>query len=170
MKKMMYSTLIDSPLGPLLACTDDQGICLLEFENHAPKKRAWIENYHEGSHPFLDQLSQELTEYFAGKRQIFSVPLHPMGTLFQLSVWQTLQQIPFGQTWSYQQQAEHMKQPLAIRAIASANGCNPLSIMIPCHRVIGKNGKLTGYAGGLEKKQWLLEFETRNHTIMQDLE
>jgi AraC family transcriptional regulator of adaptative response/methylated-DNA-[protein]-cysteine methyltransferase len=159
MKKMMYSTLIDSPLGPLLACTDEQGICLLEFENHAPKKRIWVENYHEGSHPFLDLLSQELTEYFAGKRQIFSVPLHPMGTAFQQSVWQSLQKIPFGHTWSYKTQADYLNNPKAIRAVASANGYNPISIIIPCHRVIGSDGSLTGYAGGLEKKQWLLEFE-----------
>jgi AraC family transcriptional regulator of adaptative response/methylated-DNA-[protein]-cysteine methyltransferase len=150
---MIYAQNIHSPLGTILACCDEVGITLLKFEIEAPEIKP---------HPFLAQLENELAEYFSGKRREFSVPLHPRGTAFQESVWKSLQAIPYGKTWSYQEQSEFIKHPKAIRAMAQANGANPISIILPCHRVIGKNGQLTGYAGGLERKRWLLELEGFN--------
>ncbi|QJD97987.1 methylated-DNA--[protein]-cysteine S-methyltransferase [Mucilaginibacter robiniae] len=104
---------------------------------------------------------KQLDEYFAGKRQIFDLPLKQQGTNFQQQVWQYLQQIPFGETISYMQLSQRMQNPLAIRAIAAANGKNNLWIVVPCHRVIGTDGSLTGYAGGLWRKQWLLRHEVQ---------
>ena len=112
-----------------------------------------------GENEFTRQAERELTEYFAGKRSHFEVPLHFPGTDFQVAVWQALQSIPFGTTYSYQQIAEQVGSPKAVRAVGAANGNNRIAIIIPCHRVIGKNGKLTGYGGGLERKEWLLRHE-----------
>jgi methylated-DNA-[protein]-cysteine S-methyltransferase len=109
----------------------------------------------------LNDACQQLDEYFAGKRLVFDFPVKQCGTAFQQEVWTELLNIPFGQTISYSQLSNRMKNPLAIRAIASANGKNNLWIVVPCHRVIGANGSLTGYAGGLWRKQWLLEHETK---------
>ncbi|MEH6764060.1 MAG: methylated-DNA--[protein]-cysteine S-methyltransferase [Aequorivita antarctica] len=102
----------------------------------------------------------QLEEYFEGKRKEFSLKLSPEGTDFQKRVWKQLEEIPFGKTTSYQQMANKLGDPKVIRAAASANGKNPISIIIPCHRVIGSDGSLTGYAGGLHRKKWLLEFES----------
>src|SRR5690606_5420526 len=113
-----------------------------------------------------DQLEQELKEYFDGKRKEFSVPLHMPGNEFSQTVWQTLQKIPYGKTWTYKEQAELMKRPKAIRAIASTNGRNRLAILVPCHRVIGSDGSMTGYAAGVERKKWLLRFE-REHSEVE---
>lgn len=107
----------------------------------------------------IDQTCHELDEYFAGKRQEFTLPLIPQGTAFEQRVWKELQTIPFGTTRSYSQQTELLGNMKAIRAVAAANGRNPLWLVIPCHRVIGKNGDLTGYAGGLWRKEWLLRHE-----------
>lgn len=107
----------------------------------------------------LDQLERELAEYFDKKRTHFTVPLHMTGSDFQQSVWKALLLIPYGKTWTYKQQALHLDNLLAIRAIAAANGQNRHAIIIPCHRVIGSDGSLTGYAGGLSKKDWLLKHE-----------
>jgi AraC family transcriptional regulator of adaptative response/methylated-DNA-[protein]-cysteine methyltransferase len=116
---------------------------------------------------FIKQARLEIEEYFAGKRTCLSLALHTPGTEFQNQVWDCLQLIPFGQTRSYQQQAEKMNCPSAVRAVASANGFNKIAIVIPCHRVIVKNGQLTGYGGGLERKQWLLEHEQRLSSTQQ---
>lgn len=151
--------LINTPLGLMVAGSTSKGIYLFEFQNHAPKLRLMQQT---NTADFIPALEKELNEYFNGKRIDFTVPLDLSGTSFQQSVWRALQTIPYGETWSYQQQAEYLNNPRAIRAVASANGCNPVSILIPCHRVIGKNGQLTGYAGGLERKQWLLDFESCN--------
>ncbi|NCO45642.1 MAG: methylated-DNA--[protein]-cysteine S-methyltransferase, partial [Vibrio sp.] len=102
---------------------------------------------------------KQLDEYFSGKRTIFTLPLAAKGTEFQQSVWQALCKIPYGETWNYQQIAEAIGNPKAVRAVGLANGRNPISIIVPCHRVIGKSGKLTGYAGGLNRKASLLELE-----------
>ena len=113
-------------------------------------------------HPLLDLAEAQFSEYFGGSRTEFSELLCHMsdyGTNFQQSVWQALVAIPFGDTWSYSQLAAHLNNPKAVRAVGAANGKNPLAIVVPCHRVIGANGTLTGYAGGLDKKQWLLAFE-----------
>ncbi|MCL4156387.1 UNVERIFIED_CONTAM: hypothetical protein GTU68_053483, partial [Idotea baltica] len=115
-----------------------------------------------GNNPHLSQLELELKEYFNGYRKKFTVALHTPGTDFQKKAWKALGDIPYGETRSYQQQAIRIDNPTAVRAVASANGFNRISIIIPCHRVIGKDGSLTGYGGGLEKKKWLLDFERAN--------
>jgi O-6-methylguanine DNA methyltransferase len=112
-----------------------------------------------GSIDVLDQTRLQLAEYFAGQRRQFSVPLRLSGTPFQQAVWEALRQIPFGQTRSYLEQARQLQQPLAIRAVAAANGQNPVAVLVPCHRVLGAGGKLTGYRGGLWRKKALLDLE-----------
>lgn len=167
-KAIILITRLTTPLGPMYACTTDQGICLLEFTD----RRMLETEFHDlqkrlnaiilvGENEYTQQLKEELTEYFAGKLQQFKVPLHHPGTPFQQSVWRALMQIPFGATRSYQQQAETLNKPKAVRAVASANGHNRIAIVIPCHRVIGKDGSLKGYAGGLERKRWLLDHEQK---------
>lgn len=128
----------------------------------------WFETYttlakdlgeFSAKHSVLQLTMTQLTEYFSGRRKDFDLPLAASGTAFQQSVWQALREIPFGQTASYLDLAQSIKNPKAVRAVGSANGKNPISIVVPCHRVIGTNGKLTGYAGGLDRKLWLLEHE-----------
>ncbi len=111
--------------------------------------------------PLLQQAAAQLAEYFAGERQTFDLPLAAAGTVFQQQVWQQLRQIPFGQTQSYGELAQQLGNKNAMRAVGAANGRNPIAIIVPCHRVIGADGKLTGYAGGLERKIWLLQHELR---------
>lgn len=159
-------TMIESRLGPLLAATTDEGIALLEFTD-----RRMLENNLEqirrrlscalvpGGHPLLDQIRAELEEYFAGKRSAFEVPLSMRGTPFQEKVWTELRRIPHGETISYDELARRIGQPTAQRAVARANGMNRICILIPCHRVIGKDGSLTGYGGGLWRKRLLLGLE-----------
>jgi len=110
-------------------------------------------------HAVLNQTKLQLEEYFSGRRTQFDLPLAAKGTDFQQSVWQALCKIPYGETWSYQQLADEIGNPKAVRAVGLANGKNPISVIVPCHRVIGKNGKLTGYAGGVETKEKLLQLE-----------
>lgn len=157
---------LTTPIGPMLVCATSEGICLLEFT-----MRKMLETEFEdlqkrlkapiltGENAHIIQLKRELEEYFKGERQVFEVALHQVGTDFQQLVWDELLRIPYGTTTSYQKQAKAMGRDTAVRAIASANGCNKIAIVIPCHRVIGSDGSLTGYAGGLERKQWLLDFE-----------
>ncbi len=114
---------------------------------------------------FLVNCAEQIIEYFEGKRKTFDVLLCPKGTEFQKKVWTELQKIPYGQTVSYQQIAQRVGDPKAIRAVGTANGKNPMTILIPCHRVIGSDGKLTGYAGGLERKQALLDLERKNKQL-----
>ena len=146
-----------SPLGQITLQANDKGLLGAWFE---------VETTQPGSlgtrmddHPVLQQAMSEFDEYFSGTRMEFSVPLAATGTAFQQKVWQALTTIPAGQTWCYQDLANAIDNPKAVRAVGLANGKNPLSIIVPCHRVIGKNGKLTGYAGGVERKQWLLDHE-----------
>jgi len=120
-------------------------------------------------HPILCEAECQLREYFAGERQQFDMPYDTVGTEFQKKVWQALLTIPFGETRSYQQIAEQIGNPKAVRAVGAANGKNPLSIMAPCHRVIGSNGKLTGFAGGLTVKAFLLELESPQKTLSSAL-
>ena len=114
-------------------------------------------------------MQTQLGEYFQGTRREFSVPLHAPGSPFQRRVWNALQTIPYGETTHYQALAEQLGKPAAVRAVAAANGANRLSILIPCHRVIGKDGSLTGYGGGLQRKQWLLDHEQGRHQVQPDL-
>lgn len=149
---------IDSPIGRLLIAADDDGIRALEFpENRHPVKREG--EWREGEHPLLDEAARQLGEYFAGERRGFDLPLAPRGTEFQRKVWLALRGIPFGQTWSYAQLAKSIDNMQAMRAVGAANGRNPIPIIVPCHRVIGANGTLTGFGGGLPTKEFLLRLE-----------
>lgn len=155
---MIRHTVIDSPVGPLLLAADDTHLQVLEFETPAhPVKRG--DGWQEGRNAVLDEAHAQLDEYFAGKRQHFDLPLSPQGTEFQREVWWKLADIPYGETISYAQLASRIGNPKAMRAVGSANGRNPLSIVLPCHRVIGADGSLTGYGGGLPIKTFLLKLE-----------
>ena len=144
-----YETII----GYLTISADEQGITDVSFGKRNPVDAVCQET------PVIKQAVSELQEYFEGRRREFTVPLHPQGTDFQLRVWQVLRTIPYGKTWSYKQVATAAGNPNASRAVGMANNRNPIAIIIPCHRVIGANGRLVGYAGGLDVKEKLLEIE-----------
>lgn len=144
-----------TPLGTAVITEQDGFVTAISITDSSPE-----ENDHEPGTATLQAIKQ-LDEYFAGKRLEFDFPMKPDGTLFQQEVWRNLLMIPYGITMSYAGLSKQMNNPLAIRAIAAANGQNPLWIVVPCHRVIGSNGSLTGYAGGLWRKQWLLEHEAK---------
>ena len=146
----MSTAVISSPIGKLKVEASDNQVVVLQFTN---------EPQTTGYDQFLQQVAVELREYFAGKRRSFDFPLAPSGTKFQELVWQELLKIPYGETISYRELANRLGQPGAVRAVAVANGKNPIVIAIPCHRVIGADGSLTGYAGGLERKKALLRLE-----------
>lgn len=152
-----------------MAGTTDAGICLLDwkYRKMMPAIQRRIseglnEVFEEGEHGLFAQLKCELDEYFSGKRTEFSIPFQTIGSDFQKSVWDSLNRIPYGKTVTYMHQAKVYGDEKAIRAIATANGANGISIIIPCHRVIGADGSLTGYAGGLTAKRWLLEHERKH--------
>lgn len=154
----IFCTTIDSPVGPLLLAASDDGLHAIEFKKTAhPVKRD--DTWHEGDHPLLQQAHHQLGEYFATTRITFDLPLAPRGTEFQRAVWHALASIPYGETISYAQLAARVDRPTASRAVGAANGRNPLPIVLPCHRVIGANGSLTGFGGGLPTKQFLLQLE-----------
>lgn len=157
---------LTTPLGPMFVCATDKGICLLEFVDRRMLEtefrdiqRLLKSKIIAGENSHIKQAKKEIQEYFDGHRKQFDVSLHTPGTEFQNTVWSCLKRIPYGETISYQKQAEMLYKPEAVRAVASANGFNRIAIIIPCHRVIGKNGNLTGYGGGLERKRWLLGHE-----------
>lgn len=157
---------IQTPLGEMIACAIHEGICLLEFtdrKNIEKQLKSLSKTLNaeiiEEEHPHFKQLEEELKEYFEGKREKFEIPLFITGTEFQEKVWQLLREIPMGETRTYKQQSEFLGNPKAIRAVGTANGINKIAILIPCHRVIGSNGELVGYAGGIWRKQKLLELE-----------
>jgi O-6-methylguanine DNA methyltransferase len=163
---MMNYRYFDTPIGEMIAVSNDLGICLLEFRDKKDidaelrkLERDFGEVIEAGQNPHLDLLTQELTAYFMGKLTQFSVAVLTHGTAFQKSVWSSLQTIPYGQTKSYGDIAKVIHNPNSVRAVGAANGNNRIAIIIPCHRVIGTNGKLTGYAGGLWRKEWLLKHE-----------
>ena len=150
---------MESPVGRLTLIANDQGLTSVLWENEG-LNRVHLKGAEEKKlHPVLRKAERQLQEYFAGQRKKFELDLDPSGTEFQKSVWRALLKIPFGQTRSYGELARQIKKPLASRAVGAANGKNPLSIIVPCHRVIGANGKLVGFAGGLEMKQKLLKLE-----------
>ncbi|MCU7549641.1 methylated-DNA--[protein]-cysteine S-methyltransferase [Chitinophagaceae bacterium LB-8] len=162
---------IETPLGTMYACAVREGICLLEFTDRKMletefKALAKLFNATivQGENEHFILLEQQLTEYFEGKRQAFTVQLVTPGSDFQNSAWRELQTIPFGSTRSYKEQAIAIGKPESIRAVANANGMNRISILIPCHRVIGSDGQLTGYGGGLWRKRHLLEMEKKYST------
>jgi len=151
-------THFESPIGRLLLTSDGTALTGLYMQpsRKAQSTEGWVED--AGVAP-LAAAARQLTEYFAGTRRDFDLPLRLNGTLFQTRVWHELKEIPYGQTWSYGQLAKRIGKPSASRAVGLANGRNPISILVPCHRVIGADGSLTGYGGGLERKQWLLKHE-----------
>ncbi len=156
----LYTMLIDTPLGPLSAYASDAGLRALLFDPaDAPRHGVKGEIGQSKDHPMLTSLSKQLAEYFAKERRDFDLPLDPIGTDFQRLAWKALLTIPYGEMRSYGEQARAIGKPTAVRAVGAANGRNPLGIIVPCHRVIGASGKLTGYAGGLDRKRALLEHE-----------
>ena len=157
---------IETPLGTMYACAVEEGICLLEFTDRKNIEKqfrslstALNAEIIQGENIHFGQLEEELKEYFEGRREKFDVPLYITGTEFQKKTWQLLREIPIGETRTYRQQSEFLGNPKAIRAVGTANGINKMAILIPCHRVIGSNGELVGYAGGIWRKQKLLELE-----------
>jgi methylated-DNA-[protein]-cysteine S-methyltransferase len=153
----MQVTHFSSPIGTLEIMGDEEGISQVLFLDEKPSIR--------NSNPVLDECVKQLSEYFDNKRTVFDLLLNPAGTDFQKSVWEELQHIPFGKTISYMDLAKRLGDPKVIRAAGTSNGKNPIAIIIPCHRVIGTDGSLTGYAGGLIRKQWLLEHESCQHSL-----
>jgi methylated-DNA-[protein]-cysteine S-methyltransferase len=150
---------IATPVGRLKLVASDKGVLAILWQNERPNRVPLAESQENASHPILLETERQLNEYFAGKRRSFSLPLDMQGTVFQKSVWEALLGIPFGETRSYGQLAKQLGNPNAMRAVGAANGRNPISIVVPCHRVIGSSGELTGFAGGLETKAHLLELE-----------
>jgi len=153
-----WTTVIDSPVGPLDLVADNGGALThllfrgeMRFSSLDPELRP-------DPAPFAELITQ-LEEYFAGIRKQFDVPLAPRGTTFQREVWMALREIPYGETWTYAKQAVAIGRPSAARAVGAANGRNPIGIVVPCHRVIGADGSLTGYGGGIDRKRWLLLHE-----------
>jgi len=165
-KAPLYIMRLPTPLCPMTACASERGVCLLEFTDNQRIVRELQDLIRRldahilpATNPHLDQLQAELEAYFAGQLKAFTVSVHTPGTTFQQAAWKVLREIPYGETRSYKQQATAIGNPKAVRAVAAANGQNRISIVIPCHRVIGSDGSLTGYGGGLDRKKWLLEFE-----------
>ncbi|NNH78041.1 methylated-DNA--[protein]-cysteine S-methyltransferase [Acinetobacter sp. ANC 5380] len=151
-----------SPVGTLKLVAHETALVAVLWENENPKRVRLAELIEQTHHPILLETQKQLTEYFAGKRQQFDLPLDFEGTEFQQKVWQALLTIPFGETRSYRDIAEQIGNVKAVRAVGAANGKNPISIIAPCHRVVGASGKLVGFAGGLDNKEILLKIE-QNH-------
>jgi methylated-DNA-[protein]-cysteine S-methyltransferase len=155
METPRYSAIYDSPLGLLHIFATEHGVSHIQFSEQGFRS----EIVH--SNTFVEQCINELREYFEGKRTQFTIPLAPSGTEFEEMVWKKLLHVPYASTCSYLDIANRMNNPKAIRAVGRANGANPIAIVIPCHRVVGADGSLTGYAGELWRKRWLLDHEAR---------
>jgi methylated-DNA-[protein]-cysteine S-methyltransferase len=151
---------VESPVGKLKIVASNRGLVAILWENDSPRRVRLSDLVKDESHPVLAKVEQQLKEYFSGKRKAFSIALDMRGTQFQKDVWEALLGIPFGETRSYGQLAKQLGKPQASRAVGAANGKNPISIIVPCHRVIGSSGKLTGFAGGLHTKAHLLNHES----------
>jgi methylated-DNA-[protein]-cysteine S-methyltransferase len=163
-QSLVYFCNIESPIGRLTLTSDGTSLTGLYMANPAkppPRTANWVM---DTSAAPLPEAARQLREYFAGDRQTFNLPLHKNGTEFQKQVWRELTAIPFGETWSYGQLAKRLDNPSACRAVGLANGKNPIAIIVPCHRVIGADGSLTGFGGGIERKEWLLTHEGRPAT------
>ena len=154
---MIYSITMTTPVGILLLSSDEKYLKSISFDAEVLEDAPWLPEV-------LTQTRKQLEEYFFGARKQFEIPLLAEGTDFQQLVWRKLEDVPFGSTKSYADIARELGSENASRAVGMANGRNPIPIIIPCHRIIGHNGKLTGYAGGLERKKWLLVHEQRNST------
>lgn len=161
---MRYQTKIDSPIGTLTLVADGDALAEVRFPNGSYHGTDDIDMVDVADHAVLRQAAVELQEYFDGRRTDFDVPLSPRGTAFQLAAWEALRTIPYGETVSYAEQAKRLGDAGKARAVGAANGRNPLPIVVPCHRVVGANGHLTGFGGGIETKAWLLDHEQRVRT------
>jgi methylated-DNA-[protein]-cysteine S-methyltransferase len=161
-KPQLYSTTHGTPIGALTLIASDQGLRAI-FWPKASAKRVGINGplHRNSDHPVLKATARELDEYFAGTRTVFDLPLDLEGTPFQVAAWRALANIPFGTTTSYGDQAAAIGTPTAARAVGAANRANPVCLVLPCHRVIGADGSLTGFGGGLPLKRWLLDHEAR---------
>lgn len=155
-----------SPVGELTLVAGDNALKAVLWENDDPARVCLTPRHEDSSHPVLVEAQRQLEEYFAGTRERFDLPLDFDGTDFQRQVWQALLTIPFGETRSYAQIARQIGSPKAVRAVGAANGRNPISIIAPCHRVIGSNGKLTGFAGGMKAKAFLLKLEAKELALL----
>jgi len=173
---MITTTMIETPLGLMVAGIHENKLCLLEFSDRRMLKtefsiltKYFKSEISKGKSPVFSNLRNELDEYFAGKRKEFTILLSFSGTEFQKRVWDELLKIPFGTTRSYKEQSVALGKAESVRAVANANGMNKISIIVPCHRVIGEDGHLTGYGGGLWRKRWLLDHEKKFSGIPTDI-
>lgn len=146
---------VPSPVGPLTIVASDRGVVAIHFATETDL----ADHPEDATHPILAAAAAQLAEYFTGGRTDFDLPLDLRGTEFQVAAWQALAGVPFGATTSYRDQARRIGRPAAVRAVGAANGRNPVPIVLPCHRIVGADGSLTGYAGGLDTKRWLLDHE-----------
>ena len=164
---MFHTITMDSPVGALRLIAGERGLRAILWDAEDAARIASVDDADlvEGRNAVLDQAVAQLEEYFAGTRREFDIPLDPQGTPFQQSAWLVLRTIPYGRTMSYGEQARRLGDPNKARAVGAANGKNPLSIVVPCHRVIGSTGDLTGFGGGLEAKSWLLDHERQPRLI-----
>lgn len=163
MTTTLSMTTLDSPVGRLrLVAHDDGLLAILWPDEREGRVKFSSEPAPTRRHPVLEEAARQLDEYFEGTRESFDLPLDPIGTEFQRAVWLALAEVPYGETSTYGKQAANIGRPTAVRAVGAANGRNPLSIVLPCHRIVGANGKLTGFAGGIETKRWLLDHEKNN--------
>jgi methylated-DNA-[protein]-cysteine S-methyltransferase len=161
-KPILHSTTHATPVGMLTLVASDRGLRAVLWPKLSPQRAGISPRPHRNpDHPILQKTTHQLDEYFAGSRTSFDLPLDLEGTRFQLAAWRSLAEIPFGATSTYGQQAAALGIPTAARAVGAANGANPVCIVLPCHRVIGANGSLTGFGGGLPTKQWLLDHEAQ---------
>ncbi len=165
-KNIIATSIIETPIGDMFAAASNKGIVMLSFYDKfnidaqiEKLKKRFDADILPAQNKYFSQLQEQINEYFNKERTTFDVPLQLVGTPFQMSVWKELLTIPYGTTLSYKEQAEHINKPTAYRAVANANGQNMLMILVPCHRVIGSDGKLNGYAGGIEKKEYLHHLE-----------
>ena len=169
-KKVINIVRFTTKLGAMFACATDKGLCLLEFTDRRLLEWEFTDLRKRlnavilpGENEYLEQAQTQIQEYLDGKRKEFTVTLDPVGTEFQQKVWKILQQIPYGETRTYLEQATNIGNAKAVRAVATANGYNKIGLIIPCHRVIGSNGNLKGYGGGIGRKKFLLDLEQKNH-------
>lgn len=165
MSTLFYARIDDSPVGPLLLAGDQDALHVLSF-GVGSRRRAIDAEWQPDMKGVLKHVRRELDEYFAGRLKQFSTPVAFNGTQFQNAVWQELRRIPYGETISYLELATRINKPDAVRAVGMANGANPIAIIVPCHRVIGSNGSLTGFGGGLPTKRALLELEKGQRTLL----
>ena len=164
---MYHFVTMDTPVGELRLIAGERGLRAILWGAEDATRVASVDAHElvEGTTPLLDEALRQLDEYFAGTRRDFDLPLDPPGTPFQQSAWMVLRTIPYGKTMSYGEQARRLGDPNKARAVGAANGKNPLSIVVPCHRVIGSGGQLTGFAAGLDVKSWLLDHEHQPRLI-----